>query len=45
MADGFHACIWLKDGKLVGYLERPPPTTAVMLFLNVEHPTDRDLLK
>ena len=43
--DGFHACFWLNGGKFIGYLERPPPTTAVMQFLHAEQPSDRDLLK
>lgn len=43
--DGFHSCFWLKHGKFVGYLQRPPPKTAVILFAHVEQPSDRELLK
>ena len=42
--DNFIACMWIREGRFIGYLERPPPTTAVMLFLHVTQPGDGDLL-
>jgi hypothetical protein len=43
--DSFKSALWIKDGRSVGYLERPLPDIAVMVFINPEQPGDRDLFK
>ena len=43
--DDFRACSWIKGATFVGYLERPPPTSGVMVFIHPEQAGDRELLK